>query len=357
MTHILLIEDNKDIREMTADLLEMEGYKVSTAKNGIEGISIANENKLDLILCDIMMPELDGYETLKVLNKNPYTNNIPFIFLTAKSEKNDFRKGMNLGADDYISKPFELDDIIKAIETRLQKNKLLKTTSQKNISDFQELVVNTSKFLNFEELSLKYETITLKNKEHAFKQGQKVSHIYFVQSGYIKVYRISSEGKEFVSDIFGKGEIFGHLSLFSKDKLYINSAMAMENAKITPIDKEDFIELMRQDRNASDEFIKLISKNMITQEEQIFDMAFTPVRKRAAKTLLMLFKKGVIDNQNEKGINIPREDFAGMIGTATETAIRTIKDFKNLDIIGVNDDRRLVLNDEEKLREIAQGSI
>ena len=110
MKKILLIEDNKDVRENTAEILRLAPYEVVTAKNGKEGVELAQSEKPDLIICDIMMPVLDGHGVLHLLSKNEETSGIPFIFLTAKAERSDFRKGMEMGADDYLTKPFEVVD-------------------------------------------------------------------------------------------------------------------------------------------------------------------------------------------------------------------------------------------------------
>src|SRR5678815_5073777 len=107
MKKILLIEDNDDIRNNTAEILELSNYEVLTAENGKTGLAMAIEHKPDLIICDIMMPLLDGYGVLHAVHKNESIQNTPFIFLTAKTERGDFRKGMVLGADDYIMKPFD----------------------------------------------------------------------------------------------------------------------------------------------------------------------------------------------------------------------------------------------------------
>ena len=111
MKKILLVEDNAEMRENTAEILELSNYEVVTAANGKEGIEAAKKEYPDLIICDIMMPELDGYGVLRVLSKLPNTANIPFIFLTAKTEKEDFRKGMRMGADDYLTKPFDAKEL------------------------------------------------------------------------------------------------------------------------------------------------------------------------------------------------------------------------------------------------------
>ena len=126
---ILIIEDDEIVRENTAELLELSNYQVQTAVNGKEGIKVATTEIPDLIVCDIMMPEADGYQVLKELSKNGRTSSIPFVFLSAKTDHKDIRKGMNLGADDYLTKPFEEEELITAIESRIAKTELLENSS------------------------------------------------------------------------------------------------------------------------------------------------------------------------------------------------------------------------------------
>src|SRR5688572_10650957 len=140
MKKILLIEDNDDIRENTAEILELANYKVVTAANGKLGIETALAEQPDLIVCDIMMPVLDGYGVLHTLHKNESVKNIPFIFLTAKTERNDFRRGMELGADDYITKPFSGTELLNAIEGRLKKADLLKEEYESGLDGVNKLL-------------------------------------------------------------------------------------------------------------------------------------------------------------------------------------------------------------------------
>ena len=121
MKSVLVIDDNADIRDNTAEILELAGYKTFTAENGKRGVEVAQKEKPDVIVCDIMMPELDGYGVLHLLRKNKETESVPFIFLTAKTERSDFRKGMEMGADDYITKPFDDCELLSAVEVRLKK--------------------------------------------------------------------------------------------------------------------------------------------------------------------------------------------------------------------------------------------
>jgi len=125
---ILIIEDEKQLLNNISILLKSENFDVVTARNGREGIYLAAEEKPDLIICDIMMPGMDGYDGLEELGKDRITSLIPFIFLTAKVEIGDLRKGMELGADDYLFKPFKSEELIKAINTRLNKFEIVKAS-------------------------------------------------------------------------------------------------------------------------------------------------------------------------------------------------------------------------------------
>ncbi len=150
MKKILVIEDEADIRENILDLLSEEGYWVVGAQDGEEGIHKIWQEFPDLVLCDILMPKVDGYGVLTVINKSPITSTIPFIFLTAKTQREDLRKGMVLGADDYITKPFTRLELLQAIETRLLKHEQLRLQAQQK---FVELSANIR-------LSLPHELLT-----------------------------------------------------------------------------------------------------------------------------------------------------------------------------------------------------
>jgi DNA-binding NarL/FixJ family response regulator len=123
MTKILLIEDEPQTRENLALILRMEGFDAVTTSNGRSGLEAAVREKPDLILCDVSMPELDGFGVLRELRADSTTAGIPFIFLTARAERQDQRLGMNGGADDYIVKPIEPDDLLAAIEARLSRQR------------------------------------------------------------------------------------------------------------------------------------------------------------------------------------------------------------------------------------------
>lgn len=140
MSKILVIEDEKNIRETIQEILELNSFTVSTAENGLVGVAKALQFKPDLIICDVMMPEMDGFETLRNIRSISDVSNIPFIFLTAKTERRDFREGMNLGADDFLSKPFNTKELLKVIDLRIKKSRQEKEQYSEEINSLKEEV-------------------------------------------------------------------------------------------------------------------------------------------------------------------------------------------------------------------------
>lgn len=150
MVKILVIEDEMEIRANLLELLALEGFDIIGADNGATGLVGALEHNPDLILCDVMMPELDGHDVLAALRQEPQTALTPFIFLTALADKTDIRKGMSLGADDYITKPFVCSEVIDAINLRLEKQTALSeqhkrehaevATLQKEVRQFRDVL-------------------------------------------------------------------------------------------------------------------------------------------------------------------------------------------------------------------------
>ena len=132
---ILIIEDQAPMRRNLALLLEMEGYEVDTAENGKIGLQRVEEKMPDLVICDVMMPEMDGYCVIQALRSDPDTAAIPFIFLTAKGDKSDLRVGMNFGADDYLTKPVVREDVLAAIQARLERARAMEIKLQQAVKE------------------------------------------------------------------------------------------------------------------------------------------------------------------------------------------------------------------------------
>ncbi|MBD0277947.1 MAG: response regulator, partial [Flavisolibacter sp.] len=196
---ILVIDDNNDLRENTAEILELAGYKTLTAENGKKGVDIALKEKPSLIVCDIMMPELDGYGVLHLLKKNPDTQYIPFIFLTAKTERSDFRKGMEMGADDYVTKPFEDIELLNAVEVRLKKAEVLEqnyAASPQGLSQFVKDVKDTGLL---KQLSDQYDVEHYTKKQTLYAEGKRPRFLYYLVTGKVKAFKIHEDGKEYIT--------------------------------------------------------------------------------------------------------------------------------------------------------------
>lgn len=198
MKKILLIEDNDDVRENTAEILELSNYEVIVADNGKTGIEKALEHQPDLIICDIMMPVLDGYGVLHAIHKNEAIKNTPFIFLTAKTERGDFRKGMELGADDYITKPFSGTELLNAVDSRLQKIDLLKRELSPDIQGLQYLMETSFGKDHIKLLTEDRNSNTYRKKQIIYSEGNHPNRLYYVLKGKVKTYKSNDNGKELV---------------------------------------------------------------------------------------------------------------------------------------------------------------
>lgn len=346
MKTILLIEDNPDVRENTAEILTLAQYRVLTAENGKEGVALAKKEKPDLIICDIMMPVLDGHGTLHLLSKNEETAGIPFIFLTAKAERSDFRKGMEMGADDYLTKPFDDLELLNAIEVRLKKNSILKKEFSKNITGIHEFIGEAKGIDSLKKLSEAHDLRIYKKKDDVYKEGSYPKGIYFLNKGKLKIYQTSDSGKELITELHKEGDFFGYLSLLREEK-YADTATALEECEVYMIPKEDVFSLIYKNVEVSRRFMELLSNNLRESEQQLVRLAYNSVRKRVAEALVKLSDTYKKEGEARFSMNISREDLANMVGTATETVIRTLSDFKEDQLIGISGGTISILNYEK----------
>lgn len=336
MKKILLIEDNLDIRENTAEILELASYQVITAENGKEGVSLAMKEKPDLIICDIMMPVLDGYGVLHLLSKNEELSSVPFIFMTAKSDRADFRKGMEMGADDYITKPFDDIELLNAIEARLKKSEIIKKDFSKDIAGLNSFISDIKGMNILDEISHKEDADirNCKKKEVIYGEGSYPKGIFFLLKGKVKAFKTNDQGKEFITDLYNEGDFFGYSTLFEEEK-YTDSTTALEDVKVCLIPKDEFFALMFKNVDVSKKFIHLLSNNLKEKEDKLIKLAYNSVRKRVAEALATLSKRYNQNKAKEFTMSISREDLANLAGTATETTIRTLSDFKEEGLISI----------------------
>lgn len=330
MRSILIIEDNQDIRESTTEILELADYKVYAAENGRKGVELAQAHLPDVILCDIMMPELDGYGVLYMLNKNEQTANIPFIFMTAKAERADLRKGMEMGADDYLTKPFDDMELLNAIETRLQKRDSLKKNMSSTAS-FEGLLDEARSAKLLDELSLNSRLRIYKKKQNIYSEGDNPLNVYLVKSGSVRTYMVYQDGREIATGMYAAGEFFGYDSVLL-NKPCRDNAETLDAAELHLISREEFNTLLFKNPGISKKFIELLSGHVQEKQEQLLKLAYNSVRKRVADALVNLAEKFGGDG-DKCSVKVSRDDLAAMVGTANETISRTLADFKDESLI------------------------
>ena len=342
MRKVLIIEDSDDIREGIVEILDMAGFETYSAKNGKLGVELAIKSIPDIILCDIMMPELDGYGVLYLLQKNSQTASIPFIFMTAKADRADMRKGMEMGADDYLTKPFDDVELFNAIESRLKK----KTKPQ----GFKSTPGDKDSL--FAALRAKGKIRSFSNKQIIYVENDEPAYLYFVKKGQVKTYKRAKDGRELSSTLYHDGDFFGYESL-CKSSLYTDNAATLSDSELVIISKADFMDYLLNHQEIAAAFIGLLSGSVQEKEEQMLRLAYFSVRKRVADALIQVAQKFGEQNSDNCILKISRDDLAALVGTASETVSRMLADFKDEKLIEKKGNAIHILS-IEKLRNIKQ---
>ncbi|WP_296381533.1 response regulator [Winogradskyella sp.] len=348
MTKILLIEDDTVLRENTAELLEISGFKLATASNGKLGLKEAKKYCPDIIVCDIMMPELDGYEVLDRLSKNNLTKHIPFIFLSAKTEHDDVRKGMNLGADDYITKPFTEDELISAIKSRLAKASILNERDNNNVNNYSEEdeLCSLNDLKNFFDDYGK--EFYIAKDQIIYREGDHSNFIYLITKGAVKCHKLDTQGKELVTGLYKEDDLFGYTS-FTHNLPHKETATTIKETVLVGVSILQLSEILNENHKVAIAIIDLLTDDLSNIKEQLLQMAYSSVNKKTADTIVKFAER--INRKPDDPIKISRNDLASVAGVATETFIRTLTNFKNEGIIK-SEGRNIVVLDLERLKQI-----
>ncbi len=353
MKTILLIEDDADMRENTAEILELANYRVVKAENGRRGVEAARKEVPDLVLCDIMMPELDGYGVLHLLGRDPVTAEVPFIFLSAKAERGDVRKGMELGADDYLTKPFEESELLNAIEGRIRRSDLFRKGFDKDFEGFTKFLDQARTLDPLKDLGRDRKVRALKKKENLFHEGDELRQIPFVVKGKVRTFKINNDGKEFVTGLHGIGDLVGYMGLLENGRA-METAEALEDVEVAMVPREDLLALLYKDRDVSIRFIKMLAGDVRDKEEHLLQLAYSSVRQRVAQALLRVHARYGSGDDTDLGLHMSREDLATIVGTATESLIRCLTDLKEDKLIDTQG-RSIRIVDKARLERLAEG--
>ena len=320
---LLVIEDQTDVRENIAELLELAGHRVIQAANGIDGVRQAKLHLPDLVLCDIMMPELDGYGVAEVLRKQPETQGIPFLFLTAKAEREDFRKGLAMGAVDYITKPFESHELIDAVGIRLRQqrsNPAAKSSRTAWDNWVQGLLSDRPSSLQGNLLHPE----RLDRGRTVYSEGEWGQHVYFVREGSIRLERSDSRGKRLLLHVVRRGAFFGWTPEIVAGS-YMQDAIAQSTAEIVRISHADVRASFLEHPAMALDLARRVLEERAAFEAVALSMAYGSARENTARALLRFAEEGVV--------RLSREDLAHSVGMASESIIRTLSTFKDEGLI------------------------
>ncbi len=334
MKTILLIDDDAEMLANTEELLELEGYRVATAASGPSGVELARKLAPDLVLCDVAMPQLDGFGVLRTLGQEPGTAAIPFIFLSARSERSDVRKGMELGADDYLTKPFTARELLDSVETRLKRSDLFRKEFAPGLAGLTDLMDEARGLEALKDLGTLRSIRKLDAKQILFREGDELHDVPYLVKGKMRTYKVNRDGKEFTTGLYGPDEFIGYMGLL-EEGLATESAEALEPAEVALIPQHELIALLYRDRDVSVRFVRMLAHDMKDKEAHLLQLAYASVRQRLAQALLRLHDRFGKDGASSLGVAVTREDLASMVGTATESLIRNLADLKNEGLIDV----------------------
>ena len=296
-----------------------------------------------------MMPVLDGYGVLHALHRNDHLKSIPFIFLTAKTERVDFRKGMDLGADDYLTKPFSGTELLNAVDGRLKKMTKLKQELLAGVEDVEKLIQSSSVKEDLQSLTKKGNINKYKKNQVVFSEGNHPYYLYYIETGKVKVFKTNDDGKELVTGLYSAGDFLGYIALL-EDAPYKNSATVLVDTQLVTIPGEEFENLLNSNIEVSQKMNRLLAKNVAEKEVQLVNIAYNSLRRKVADALIAIYEKYCETPDGVQSITISRGELATIAGTAKESLIRTLGDFRNEKLIEIKDDGSILILNAGKLK-------
>ncbi len=320
---VLIIEDDNIVRENTAEILQLANYEVITAENGKIGIEKAKFFQPDLVICDILMPDLDGYGVLQIMMRSRTLQKIPLIFMSAKTKHDDIRRGMDLGASDYITKPFEESELLSAVASRLKRRDIMMSKSINEDKQMKKWRIDEIEKAFRHKGCLEY-----KSGSTIYCEGNISNHVFYLLKGKIKTYKMNQDGKELITEIFSDNSFFGFTSLL-ENKPYLENAEAIKDSTLIRIRKQELLELIKTNPKLGLNFIDLLASDLENVKDHLMHLAYDSVRCRTADAILHLQGK----KSHESSLDISRSDLASFLGIAKETLTRTLTDFKDEKLI------------------------
>lgn len=338
---ILIIEDDRVDRENITSILQLADYDIIAAENGKLGVEKACFYKPDLILCGVLLPELDGYGVLQVIMRNRSLQKTPLIFMSGKNKHEDIRRGMDLGASDYITKPLEESELLSAVASRLKIKEILEYKTENKGALPQKWRID-----DIEKIFKLHKIKKFKTGSTVYCEGSIGNHIYYIVKGEVKTFRINRDGKELITEIYEDKSFFGFTSLL-ENKPYLENAEAIKPTELIRIKKYEMMTLIRSNPQLGLNFIDMLTHDLEHIKDHLMHLVYDSVRRKTADAIIQLH------HQSEKNqpLEISRSDLASFLGIAKETLTRTLTEFKEKNLIRTYKNQIVIL-DEKNLQKI-----
>ncbi len=350
MKTILIVDDNDEIRANVAEVLILSKYNVITACNGKEGLEAVRNRIPDLIISDIIMPLVDGLGMLHILRRDPNTDAIPFIFLTSKAGRNDFRNAMETGADDFISKPFSNDELLKAIDNRFKSQEAVSRKRAISIimggedGDIKE---------SLESLFVNSSTRTYMNRDVIYKEGATARSLYFIVKGKSRSYKTNEIGKSLSIDLYTTGDFLGINALLQGGAYKENAEVIEDNTVIAMVPRSSFDDLIYRNPAIAQRLVKIMAKDISVKNKHMLDIAYNSLRQNVANTLVGLENKYHTNKNEPYSIDLSRDILASMAGSSVEAYVRMLGEFKTEKLVSIGVDKKIEIINFNKLEKIA----
>lgn len=348
MKKILIIEDDAEFLKNTIEILQLSSYEVAGCKDGRSGIRKAGEWNPDLIICDIMIPNLDGFGVLQAIRNSEVLRSVLFIFMTGRPDQDFYRKGMELGADDFLTKPFSGTELIRAVETRFKRQEHL-NPSERNVSvkatseDFYTIQQN---FIN------RFPEVPVRKGSPLFEAGQTPRFICFLRTGLIRRIKTDYAGKELTTTLHIAGDFIG-VAEFLNGSVYQESAVALADSYINLISVSEFAVAIKEQPGLTGHILNQFAFHAGINQELLMNLAWQDMRGKVAFALVRLHSIAQEMGLPDQAIKQSRQVIASLAGVAKESAIRVIIEFIEDGFMESGPDG-FIIRDIKKLQHLAR---
>jgi CRP/FNR family cyclic AMP-dependent transcriptional regulator len=344
MQKILLIERQQDTADNLRELLGLSNYTVISAADGRQGVKMAIAESPDLIISDVDLPVLDGYGVIHALQQYPETRGTPVIILTTLTEKDDFRKAMMAGADDYLSKPYDGVELLRSVEICLEKHRRRVLEHQHPGPAIAEAAEGADRPWHPGDRDVRY----FRKKALLYSEGQRAAQVWYIIKGKIKTFLVHTDGKELITRIYGPGDCVGYVAAI-RGGTYADNAQVLDDAALIIISRAEFLDILGSDSALSQQLIRWLARNAAENEAGLLNLAYSSLRKKVANGILGFYDHFHSSEEGKNFVTVSRDTLAAIVGSAPESLTRTLSDFKKEKLIDITDGR-IYLLDEIGLR-------